>query len=67
MTGKAGAENTEKTIQNLVHDIKKIYIENQRSYPPPHKRWGGGRARRSEKKKKKKEGAPPQSKGVWGG
>ncbi|EXY30793.1 hypothetical protein M109_4106 [Bacteroides fragilis str. 3397 N2] len=33
MTGKAGAENTEKTIQNLVHDIKKIYIENQRSYP----------------------------------
>jgi len=34
MTGKAGAENTEKTIQNLVHDIKKLYIENQRSYPP---------------------------------
>ena len=31
MTGKAGAENTEKTIQNLVHDIKKIYIENQRA------------------------------------
>ena len=25
MTGKAGAENTEKTIQNLVHDIKKLY------------------------------------------
>ena len=24
MTGKAGAENTEKTIQNLVHDIKKL-------------------------------------------
>jgi len=34
MTGKAGAENTEKTIQNLVHDIKKLYIENQRSDPP---------------------------------
>jgi len=28
MTGKAGAENTEKTIQNLVHDIKKLYIVN---------------------------------------
>lgn len=27
MTGKAGAENTEKTIQNLVHDIKKYTLK----------------------------------------
>jgi len=42
MTGKAGAENTEKTIQNLVHDIKKLYIENQRSDPPNKTGLGGG-------------------------
>ena len=32
--GKDVLKRSEKTIQNLVHDIKKIYIENQRSYPP---------------------------------